>query len=466
MKTETHCTHDRIAPVDSLKPNPNNPNRHDEKQIELLAKILQHQGWREAIVVSNQSGFVVCGHGRLEAARALGLNEVPVDDQDFESDADEYAHMIADNRIAELSQFDNQTLKEILSEIDTGALDMDITGFDDSDLEQLMTQFKVEPDDSVSLAEKFGAPPFSVLDSKQADWQRRKKSWVDLGIKSEVGRDGNLLKFSETLLEPDPSKRGERDEDSYSGTSVFDPVLAELAYAWFCPTGGSVLDPFAGGSVRGIVAGRMGLDYTGIELRAEQVEANKGQAEEISTEVTPVWHNGDSAKMGEVLGADEKFDFVFSCPPYGDLEKYSDDPADISSMDHETFVVAYRAIIEQAVARLKENRFACFVVGDFRDKKGFYRNFVSETIQAFEDCGALLYNEGILLTPFGNLPLRAARIFQGGRKLGKTHQNVLVFYKGNPKKITEDFTEVYLPEMDDDVAEVTLDDVAEISGEI
>ena len=151
--------------------------------------------------------------------------------------------MIADNRIAELSQFDNQTLKEILSEIDTGALDMDITGFDDSDLEQLMTQFKVEPDDSVSLAEKFGAPPFSVLDSKQADWQRRKKSWVDLGIKSEVGQDGNLLKFSETLLEPDPSKRGERDEDSYSGTSVFDPVLAELAYAWFCPTGGSVLDP-------------------------------------------------------------------------------------------------------------------------------------------------------------------------------------------------------------------------------
>jgi hypothetical protein len=70
-----------------------------------------------------------------------------------------------------------------------------------------------------------------------------------------------------------------------------------------------------------------------------------------------------------------------------------------------------------------------------RDKKGFYRNFVSDTIAAFQDAGALLYNEAILVTSVGSLPIRVGKQFEGYRKLGKTHQNVLVFYKGNPKTI-------------------------------
>jgi DNA modification methylase len=227
-------------------------------------------------------------------------------------------------------------------------------------------------------------------------------------------------------------------ESTSSGTSIFDPVLCELAYRWFCPDGGLVLDPFAGGSVRGVVASKLGYQYVGIELRAEQVAANRVQADDICQDPVPVWVNGDSMNL-DSLANDVEADLVFSCPPYADLERYSDDPKDLSTMPYEAFVSAYRAIISKAVAKLKDNRFVCLVVGDIRDKKGFYRNFVGDTVQAVEDAGATLYNEAILVTAVGSLPIRVGKQFSTGRKLGKTHQNVLVFYKGDPKKIRDHF---------------------------
>jgi DNA modification methylase len=450
-----------------------------------------------------------------------------------------------------------------------------------------------------------------------------------------MGRGGrNVDELDETSQKiPEPS-----------GTSIFDPVLCELAYRWFCPDNGLVLDPFAGGSVRGIVASKLGYQYVGIELRAEQVAANRVQADDIlsgraavthrmvrvsvpmanllfhgcdkeyiettchakccesssspsgtlitihpseqaaiearggvvekgllvtprkkctfktpdnlcglhftldkpfgciaspftinsndtlivrnrykmlkcykdganpkpayvafrasldlifgqeqaeeicaqiaggasdvrgsipenryrllkendaikhgevpaATQPAPVepsrqqpfagrepeWICGDSGDMDSLLPAGAEYDFVFSCPPYADLERYSDDPKDLSTMPYEAFVAAYRTIISKAVAKLKDNRFVCLVVGDIRDKKGFYRNFVGDTIQAVEDAGATLYNEAILVTAVGSLPIRVGKQFSTGRKLGKTHQNVLVFYKGDPKKIRDHF---------------------------
>ena len=229
-----------------------------------------------------------------------------------------------------------------------------------------------------------------------------------------------------------PTNNGE----GTSGTSIFDPVLCELAYRWFCPPGGHVLDPFAGGSVRGIVAVQLGREYTGIDLRPEQVAANEVQAASICPQASPRWLVGDSRYLSDIAPAD--YDFLFSCPPYFDLEQYSDDPADLSNTgDYGAFAEAYRAIIAQAVSLLKPDRFACFTVGDVRDKAGIYRNFVSDTIAAFQDAGAKLYNEAILVTACGSLPIRAAKQFSSGRKLGKTHQNVLVFVKGDPAKATK-----------------------------
>lgn len=363
------------------------------------------------------------------------------------------------------------------------------------------------------LARSFEYPPFSVLNAREGWWQERKRQWLALGIKSEVGRQANLLEFSDTLLEPDPVKReamraardfgktfatgaelgegnfcdqmfkqklapgggtgcwiGGRDRptgadaalkegrvhsasiddgltfgcttkpyeqegqpaegSSASGTSIFDPVLTELSYRWFCPPGGHILDPFAGGSVRGIVASVLGFDYSGFELRPEQVHANREQAAVLCPGAAPSWHCGDSAAL--IPAWDESADFVFSCPPYGDLEVYSDMPEDISAMSHEDFLLAYRAIVGAACNKLKPNRFAAFVVGDYRCKAGFYRRFVSATEDAFEAAGLRFYNECILVTAVGSLPIRVGKQFRASRKLGKTHQNLLVFCKGDP----------------------------------
>jgi hypothetical protein len=230
-----------------------------------------------------------------------------------------------------------------------------------------------------------------------------------------------------------------------SGTSIFDPVVCELAVRWFSPPGGSILDPFAGGSVRGIVAGVLGRSYVGVDLRAEQIEANREQAAALFAAlagvdperpaVVPSWLVGDSASVVPSLPG-ESVDLVFSCPPYADLEVYSDDPRDLSAMDYAGFLTAYRAIIRDSVARLRPDRFAVFVVGDVRDPKGFYRGFVGDTIRAFEDAGARFYNEAILVTSVGSLSMRAGRSFAQTRKLGKGHQQVLVFVKGDPKRAT------------------------------
>jgi hypothetical protein len=246
----------------------------------------------------------------------------------------------------------------------------------------------------------------------------------------EAKRDGELL------IDSYRGRSGaDSDTTSQAGTSIFDPVLCELAYSWFCPKDGAVLDPFAGGSVRGIVAAKLGRSYVGIDLSAPQIAANERQAREIVPDAPPAWIVGDSGDVARL--APGEYDFLFSCPPYGDLERYSDDPRDLSTMPYADFLTQYRAIIRASVAMLKDDRFACFVVGDIRDPKGLYRNFVSETIAAFHDAGMRLYNEAILVTSVGSLPIRVGRQFAGGRKLGKTHQNVLVFVKGDPKRATE-----------------------------
>lgn len=221
-------------------------------------------------------------------------------------------------------------------------------------------------------------------------------------------------------------------DDTQSGTSIFDPVLTELCYRWFSPKGGHILDPFAGGSVRGIVASVLGYKYTGFELRPEQVAANVAQAATICPESAPQWVCGDSAATIPAWAG--QADMLFSCPPYGDLEVYSDRPDDLSAMTHEAFLAAYRAIIAAAVDKLAPDSFAVFVVGDYRCKKGFYRNFTGETVAAFEAAGARFYNEAILVTAVGSLPVRITKQFKSGRKLGKTHQNILGFVKGDPKR--------------------------------
>lgn len=291
---------------------------------------------------------------------------------------------------------------------------------------------KIVPRAMGPVAERFTLPPFSILDGRSGDWQERKHAWKHLGIRGEVGRKDDMAgaSWGAAWME----QHGDGCKRETNGTSVFDPVICELAYRWFCPPGGQVVDPFAGGSVRGIVAGALGRNYWGCDLRPEQVAANEAQADEIPTSARPVWVCGDSMEM---LASAPDADLIFSCPPYGDLERYSDDPRDLSAMEWHTFVASYNRIILRSVGRMKPDSFACFVVGDFRDPRGFYRNFVSATIDAFEQCGARLYNEAVLLQATGTAAMRVTKQFVSGRKLVKLHQNVLIFCKGDWKKAAE-----------------------------
>ena len=143
MTDITNHTEEKLTDLDKLIPNPRNPNMHGDEQVEALAKIIRFQGWRLPIVVSKQSGFIVRGHGRLQAAQKLGVGQAPVSFQDYENEAQEYADMIADNRIAELADMDRAQLKDLLEELDTGELDMDLTGFDEDALADLMSEFHV-----------------------------------------------------------------------------------------------------------------------------------------------------------------------------------------------------------------------------------------------------------------------------------------------------------------------------------
>jgi hypothetical protein len=304
-----------------------------------------------------------------------------------------------------------------------------------------LTLFDAAPyrDAARMLHERFIVPPFSILDSSQLYWQRRKRNWLSLGIKSEVGRDVQAS-FNSKDREDFIGKAME----AVGPWSVFDPVLCELVYRWWCPADGMVLDPFAGGSVRGIVAAMMGRSYRGVELRPEQVAANWEQAGALDglypSDVQLVWEEGDSA---EYL-PDVEADLIFSCPPYGNLEVYSDDPRDLSAMERAAFERQYRRIIGRACERLKPDRFACFTVGNYRGSRGALVDLVGETIEAFGDAGLDYYGDVIFATPAASIALLASNSFAPGRKPMKRHQYVLVFVKGSWKRAAQ-ACEEFLP---------------------
>jgi len=307
--------------------------------------------------------------------------------------------------------------------------------------QQIFDGFDTPVDNRAKLQQKFIVPPFSVLDTRQGYWQDRKRLWMGLGIKSELGREG-LTNTSLRIDHSDPKYAYMANRGNAEGGSIFDPVLCELAYKWFCPEGGIVFDPFAGGSVRGIVASLLGYKYYGIDLSDVQIKANIEQGKALAPTNPPVWYIGDSNNQNDILPPELKADFIFSCPPYHDLEQYTDDMDDLSNMSWDSFKRIYTGIIAKSILRLKENHFACFVVGEIRDDIGGYKGLVPLTVNAFNAGGMRYYNELILVNVAGSLPIRIDGQFSASRKIGKMHQNVLVFYKGDIASIPKHFKKV------------------------
>ncbi len=466
------------VPLASIRLDPQNARAHNARNLATIKNSLQRFGQQKPIVITAE-GMVIAGNGTLLAAQALGWKSIAVVRTRL-TGAAARGYALVDNRSGELASWDSDRLLEQL-----GSLPPELARLlDFTDEEKAMlnspinlpgepgTDGNAEPGSNTgALSESFGVSPFSVLDARQGWWQRRKQSWIALGIQSELGRQSNALDYSEAAQRFGYGKRGlcfkgiaslnaiaarnvrpgggsgkntvwmgsnskPIDETGLSGTSIFDPVLCELCIRWFCPPGGTVLDPFAGGSVRGIVGARLLREYTGVDLRAEQIEANRHQAEAICRKgIKPRWICGDSMEIAR-LAKDVKADIVFTCPPYADLERYSDDPRDLSVMDYPAFIEAFGKIMAASCALLKPDRFAVVVVSEVRGPDGTYRGFVPDTVRLMQAAGLSYYNEAILITMIGSLPLRVRKQFETSRKLGRTHQTVLVFCKGNPRRAT------------------------------
>ena len=323
--------------IDQLTPDENNANEGTERGRYLLDYSLRQFGAGRSILV-DKNGKILAGNKTIEAAADIGLDDVilvhsrgdkivAVMRDDLDLDEDEEARLLAyaDNRASEVGLA--WGAEPIQADLDQG---LDLSGmFQTVELQAIGVDVPEGgnggPTESRegSLAEQFVVPPFSVLDARQGYWQERKRAWLALGIRGELGRGENILYTSGDPLLVQKAYRGgllnQIDVHPYdgqkrawansqnsvanitervalgkattesrvkiagvgTGTSIFDPVLCELAYRWFCPPGGRVLDFFAGGSVRGIVAAWLGREYVGIDLSQPQIDANLAQAKEI-----------------------------------------------------------------------------------------------------------------------------------------------------------------------------------------
>jgi 16S rRNA G966 N2-methylase RsmD len=284
--------------------------------------------------------------------------------------------------------------------------------------------------EKLTLADKYLMCPTTVLNTRDPKWHELKRKWIAKGIKSECGRaesnrsanwKGNDIKDYSYMS--DFNSFG--SVGMYNTVSVFDPVIAEIIYKWFAKK--KILDPFAGGSVRGIVANYLGYEYTGIELRQEQVDSNREQALDIlEVNNQPKWYVGDSEVVLDELIPE--YDLIFSCPPYMNLEVYSNLPDDLSTLNDSEFITKYESIISKCEKKLIKGGYAVFVVGDLRDNKGYLKDFTGITKQAFFKTGMKLYNELILVNSVGTKAMTMERGFKNG-KLAKVHQNIYIFFK-------------------------------------
>jgi hypothetical protein len=159
-----HCSHTALVNPNKLKPNPDNPNRHSAHQIQILAAIIEEQGWRAPITVSKRSGLIVRGHGRLDAALLMGCEVVPVDEQDYATEAEELADLLADNRLSELAELDEGDLRKVIERL-RGAdpdFDVELTGFMEDEIAKLFNE--EEDEGELEMIPRMECQPFEHHD--------------------------------------------------------------------------------------------------------------------------------------------------------------------------------------------------------------------------------------------------------------------------------------------------------------
>jgi hypothetical protein len=443
-----------LCPVEDVGFYPGNARLHDDEKI---TTSLRKHGQYAPVLVNRRTMQALKGNGTFHAIVTLGWTHVGVSWIDV--DEHQAAQIVAmDNASSDAARNDEAALAELLQSLNG---DLEGSGYDQDDIDAMLASLDEpldlsSPGHGTSLAGRFGAPPFTILDARRGPWRARKQEWLALGIRSELGREADLLGgglsvagqggMGDQMVGSVKQRNGAYGAQATTGpdgkltytttvgaTSIFDPVLCELVYRWFSAEGHHVLDPWAGGSVRGVVASHLGRRYTGVELRQVQVDANEAQLGLCPPSPRPTWVCGESTETLRHLERNSA-DLIFGCPPYYGLERYSDDPRDLSNMSPAEFDTAYAENIAQAAHALAPNSFAVFVVGNVRHPSGRLMDLAGVTTQACAAAGLALYNDAILITPTGSLAVRAGRAFERSRVLGRSHQQVLVYVKGDRKK--------------------------------
>lgn len=440
-----------------------NPREISEHDFKKLVQSIERFGDLGGIVRNTATGNLVGGHQRVRAFKALPNAEITITERFTEPTKNgtvaygyvafggerftyrevqwelgfEQAANIAANRIQ--GQFDLDLLAKLnyeILELSNGQDLMDLTGQTKREIDDLLNSVGGLGDTEVpgNLNDRFGVPPFSVLDTRQGYWQDRKRVWNKL-----IGDNAETREHAQAFdRKNSPDYMAEAMDGAGGGVSILDAVLAELVVKWFGLPGGMAFDPFAGDSIFGYVAAHSGMEFTGIELRKAQAEINQKRVDDAKLPAKYI--NDDALNMDNHI-ANESIDLAFSCPPYADLEQYSDLPNDLSNMSHEDFFKFYSVALTKLYPKLKPNRFAVITISEVRNKDGIYIGLVPQTIDIMTKAGFKFYNEMILVNSVGTLRLRVSRGMKT-RKVGRTHQNVLVFFKGDPKKIKEDFVEL------------------------
>jgi hypothetical protein len=177
----------KVMKLTDVVPYENNPRKNDQA-VDAVMESIKQCGYVAPIIV-DENHIILAGHTRYKALKKLGKKEAEVIIRSGLSDEQKRKYRILDNKTSEFAEWDFEKLESEIADLDFSDFSFDL--IDNSDAADGADA--ADPVDRAgNLAKKFLIPPFSVLYGSKGEWLKRKKTWLEMGIKSEIGRGGNL----------------------------------------------------------------------------------------------------------------------------------------------------------------------------------------------------------------------------------------------------------------------------------
>lgn len=278
-----------------------------------------------------------------------------------------------------------------------------------------------EVDEFRTALERYGTWPVTVWECDHSD-QKTKR------LKELIGDSQSDSARAECFT------RATDDRSVYRGkltTSIFSPAAAAYLLNCYAPKSGLCFDPFAGGGTRAIMAVKFGLDYLGVELRLDEVQAIHRRLREVGipSEKAAICI-GDARTCEGILG-ESLADYCLTCPPYWNLEQYHGGTNDLSmAPTYAAFLAGLGAVVEQTQRILKPGSFSCWVVGLLRDADGVLLPLHHDLARLHQQAGFELHEEIVLRQRNNGAIQRVGQFEKGNRFLVRIHEYAMVFRRG------------------------------------